>query len=108
MERPAGTLQIAMNDQLDQFITMPYDATAAHLEMLFVSRADIFGRLLRTRSQEDQGYTWSVTFSDYAGPVPLLQRVGGVTGRTATLPSRTHDLPGRDRTAACGQRVSVY
>ena len=59
---------------------MPHDATAEHLEMLFASRADIFGRPSVTRSQEDhKAYTWSITFKDYAGPVPLLQRVGGTT-----------------------------
>ena len=37
----SGTLDIAMNDQLDQFITMPHDATAEHLETLFASRAGL-------------------------------------------------------------------
>jgi hypothetical protein len=91
----SGTLDIAMNDQLDQFITMPHDATADHLEQLFASRADIFGRPSVSRVQNDheaQAYTWSVTFKDYAGSLPLLQRVGGVTdtyGRASVSYTRT-------------------
>ena len=66
-----------MNDQLDQFITMPHDATSTQLELLFASRADILAGPHFTFSKQDQAYTWSMTFVDYAGPVPLLQRVGG-------------------------------
>ncbi|CAH0369713.1 unnamed protein product, partial [Pelagomonas calceolata] len=76
----SGTLQIAMDDNLDQFITMPHDATSQHLERLFSSKADVFGRPSVSRSQNGPGaYTWSITFVDYAGTLPLLQRVGGTT-----------------------------
>ena len=59
-----------------------HDAPRRHLSTfrtLFASRADVFGRPSVTRPKWTRGYTWSITFKDYAGPVPLLQSVGGTT-----------------------------
>ena len=103
-----------MNDQLDEFITMPHDATASQLEMLFASRADIFGRPSVSRVQNDheaQAYTWSVTFQDYAGSLPLLQRVGGVTdtyGRASVSYTRSANSVGLiSRCRCCSRAIDV-
>jgi hypothetical protein len=54
-------------------VTVPSDATAAQLAAAISSSGDL-GSVNVTRSSSGYGgYTWSVTFTEYAGAVPLLQ-----------------------------------
>jgi len=78
--------EIQGNFYLESSDAIPHDASPSELESA-ISKIPGVGRVDVTRSNADGqgGYTWSVTFSESIGDVPILRASSSLTGKGATV-----------------------